>query len=124
MTDEGYAAAEIRRYGTGTRWADVVVHRGVAYWAEVADDVRLDARGQIAQVLAQIDATLVSIGSDRTRLLQVLVYLADDADAPTLNEVWDAWVPAGHPPVRALVRAGLGAGCRIEMVVTAAVTGT
>jgi hypothetical protein len=53
----------------------------------------------------------------------VLVYLADDADAPTLNEVWDAWVPAGHPPVRALVRAGLGAGCRIEMVVTAAVTG-
>ena len=43
-----------RRYGTGTRWADMVVHRGVAYWVEVADDRTCDARGQIAQVLAQI----------------------------------------------------------------------
>ena len=123
MSDAGHAADGIRRYGAGGRWADVVVHRGVAYWAEVADDMRLDARGQIARVLAQIDATLASIGSDRTRLLQVLVYLAADADAPTLNELWDAWVPAGHPPVRAMVRAGLGAECRVEMVVTAAVPG-
>jgi len=42
----------IRRYGTSTRWADVVVHRGVAYWVEVAEDMSLDARGQISQVLA------------------------------------------------------------------------
>lgn len=111
---------DIRRYGTSHRWADVVVHQGVAHWVEVADDATADARGQIDQVLAQIDATLVAIGSDRTRLLQVLVYLADSADAAALNAAWDAWVPAGHAPVRAMVQAGLGATCRVEMVVTAA----
>ena len=111
----------IRRYGNSPRWADVVVHRGVAHWVEVAEDLALDARGQIGQVLAQIDATLNTIGSDRTRLLQVLVYLADAHDTAAFNELWDAWVPAGHPPVRAMVQVGLGNGCQVELVVTAAV---
>jgi enamine deaminase RidA (YjgF/YER057c/UK114 family) len=115
------AMSEIRRYGDSTRWADVVVHRGVAHWVEVAEDVSLDVRGQITQVLAQIDATLKTIQSDRTRLLQVLVYLAEAADGAILNELWDVWVPAGHPPVRAMVQVGLGESCRVEMVVTAAV---
>lgn len=111
----------LHRYGTGTRWADMVVHRGVAYWVEVAEDRSCDAGGQIAQVLAQIDSTLQAVGSDRTRLIQVLVYLADTSAAPTLDELWDRWVPAGHPPVRATVQVGLNAGCHVEMIVTAAV---
>ena len=112
--------SEIQRYGNSKRWADVVVHRGVAHWVEVAEDTSLDTRGQIAQVLAQIDATLAMVKSDRTRLLQVLVYIAEEHDAGILNELWDAWVPAGHPPVRAMVQAGLGKACKVEMVVTAA----
>ena len=112
--------SEIQRYGNSKRWADVVVHRGVAHWVEVAEDTSLDARGQIAQVLAQIDATLQMIKSDRTRLLQVLIYIADIDDSPMLNELWDAWVPADHPPVRAMVQVGLGKACKVEMVLTAA----
>ena len=111
----------IRRYGNSSRWADVVVHRGVAYWVEVAEEMSLDIRGQIAQVFAQIDAMLEMLQSDRTRLLQVLVYIADLSDAEVLNELWDAWVPAEHPPVRAMVQVGLGKACKVEMVVTAAV---
>ncbi len=111
---------EIQRYGNSKRWADVVIHRGVARWVEVAEDMSLDARGQIAQVLAQIDATLETIKSDRTRLLQVLVYIADERDSPVLNELWDAWVPADHPPIRAMVQVGLGKACKVEMVVTVA----
>ena len=113
--------SEIQRYGNSKRWADVVVHRGVAHWVEVAEDTSLDVRGQIAEVRAQIDTTLETIKSDRTRLLQVLVYIADENDAGILNELWDAWVPAGHPPVRAMVQVGLGKACKVEMVVTAAV---
>lgn len=112
--------SDIRRYGNSPRYADMVVHNGTAYWVEIAEDATLDARGQIAQVLEQINATLTTLRSDRTRLMQVLVYLADLADAPVLNELWDAWVPQGHAPVRATVQAGLGAGYRVEMVITAA----
>ncbi|MFM8538702.1 MAG: RidA family protein [Planctomycetaceae bacterium] len=111
----------IQRYGESKRWADIVVHRGVAHWVEVAEDLSLDARGQIAQALAQIDATLKTIRSDRTQLLQVLIWIADETDGVILNELWDAWVPAGHPPVRAVVQVGLGKTCKIEMVVTAAI---
>ena len=111
----------IRRIGESSRWSDVVIHNGVAYWVEVAAEMRADAAGQIAQVLAQIDATLEQIGSRRENLLQVLIYLSELADIGALNTQWDAWVKARHAPVRACVGARLGEGCRIEVVVTAAV---
>lgn len=117
----GHHMSQIQRYGDSKRWADVVVHRGVAHWVEVAEDMSLDARGQVALVLAQIDLTLETIKSDRTRLLQVLISIADLNDGPILNELWDAWVPAEHPPVRAMVQVGLGKACKVEMVVRAAV---
>lgn len=112
---------EIVRLGDSRRWSDVVIHQGVAHWVEVAADLQLDSAGQIAQVLSQIDATLTQVGSSRECLLQILIYLADLDDFPTLNTHWDAWVPAGHAPVRACVGAALGANCRVEMVITAAV---
>ena len=110
----------IQRHGTSRRWSEIVVHNVVAYWVEVAEDPSQDVRGQVAQVLAQIDATLERIGSDRSRLLMIQIYLADLADAPVLNELWDAWTEAGHAPVRACVQAGLSKGYRVEMVITAA----
>jgi enamine deaminase RidA (YjgF/YER057c/UK114 family) len=113
---------DIIRLGNARRWSDVVVHAGVARWVEVAEDLSGDARSQISQVLGQIDATLTQLASDRTRLLEVLIFLADLGDAPVLNELWDAWVPRGNAPIRACVQAGLGAGCRVEMIITAAVT--
>lgn len=111
----------ITRIGNSQRWSDVVIHAGVARWVEVAEDAHLDARGQIAQVLSQIDATLMQISSDRTRILEVTVFLADLQDAPVLNELWDPWVPVGHAPIRACVQAGLGGTCRVEALITAAV---
>ena len=113
----------IVRLGSSPRWSDVVIHAGIARWVEVAEDMTQDSRCQIEQVLRQIDATLVQIGSDRTHLLESVIFLADLSEAAVLNEVWDAWVPREHPPVRACVQAGLGAGCRVEMIVTAAADG-
>jgi len=112
---------DIVRLGSSPRWSDVVVHAGVARWVEVAEDPSGDARSQTAQVLRQIDATLAQIDSDRTRLLEVLIFLADLNDAPILNELWDDWVPRGNPPIRACVQAGLAPGYCVEMIITAAV---
>jgi len=113
--------SDIKRLGSSLRWSDVVIHGGVARWVEVAEDTSSNPRSQIAQVLQQIDATLVQIGSDKTQLLEVLIFLADLNDASILNELWDEWVPRGNPPIRACVQAGLAAGLRVEMLVTAAV---
>lgn len=111
----------IRRLGNSHRWSDVVIHRGVARWVEVAADMSVDSRSQIGQVLQQIDDTLVQIGSSKQDLLQIQIYLADLTEISILNDVWDSWVPAGHAPIRVCVQAGLGTGCRVEMIITAAV---
>ena len=114
---------EIQRFGESARWSDIVIYRGEARWVEVADDATTDVRGQIAQVLTQINLTLERIHSSRSDLLQVLIFLADLNDSSILNELWDEWVPVGHPPIRACVEAKLAPGYFVEMVISAAVTG-
>jgi enamine deaminase RidA (YjgF/YER057c/UK114 family) len=111
---------EIQRIGNSSRWSDVVIWSSIAQWVEVAEDRSQDCRGQIQQVLTQIDATLKQIGSSRTDLLQVLIYLADLREINILNELWDQWVPSGQAPIRACVGAALGDQCCVEMVISAA----
>ena len=114
--------SNIQRHGVTRRWSDAVIHGGVAHFVEVADDPKQDMHGQVTQILAQIDARLSLVGSDRTRLLQVLIYLPNLADGAVLNSLWDEWVPEGHAPARACVQALLGhPDCKVEMVITAAV---
>jgi enamine deaminase RidA (YjgF/YER057c/UK114 family) len=49
------------------------------------------------------------------------IFLADIDEIGAMNEVWDAWIPAGHTPPRATVQAKMAKpGYRIEIVVTAA----
>jgi enamine deaminase RidA (YjgF/YER057c/UK114 family) len=116
--------SQIQRYGVTRRWSDAVVYNGVAQFVEVADHPANDVHGQVTQVLAQIDARLALVGSDRQRLLQVLIYVADLKDVPILNELWDNWVPEGHAPARACVQCMLAPGYLVEMVIHAAVGGT
>ncbi|MFN9158812.1 MAG: RidA family protein [Planctomyces sp.] len=113
---------QICRIGDSPRWADIVIYQGIARWVEVASDLSAPAATQIRQVLSQIDATLAQIGSSRESLLQIIIHLADLADAAELNQQWDQWVPPGHAPVRACVQSGLGGGCKVEMIITAAVS--
>lgn len=114
--------SQIIRHGVTRRWSDAVVNQGVAYFVEVPDNPEADATTQFHQVFAQIDARLQQLGGDRTRLLQVLIYLPEAGDLAAFNEIWDAWVPEGHAPSRACVHVPLAAaGYRVELVITAAV---
>ena len=50
------------------------------------------------------------------------IFLADLADFAAMNEVWEAWLPAGQAPPRATVQAQLAKPqWKIEIVVTAAI---
>ena len=113
----------VQRFDVGARLSEMAVHNGVAYLAgQVAGDDSQDISGQTAQVLAQIDALLARAGTDKSRILMCQIFIADLADFPAMNAVWERWVPAGHAPPRATVQAALARpGWRVEMVVTAAV---
>jgi enamine deaminase RidA (YjgF/YER057c/UK114 family) len=113
----------MQRFDVGARLSEMAVHNGVAYLAgQVPDDATQDIAGQTAQVLACVDRLLARAGTDKSRLLMVQIFLADLADFPGMNTVWDAWVAPGHTPPRATVQAALAnPAWRIEVVVTAAV---
>jgi enamine deaminase RidA (YjgF/YER057c/UK114 family) len=112
----------IQRFDVGARMSEMAVHNGVVYLAgQVPEDGSADMTGQTRQVLAAVDALLARAGSDKSRILRAQIFLADLADFPAMNAVWDAWVEAGHTPPRATVQAALARPeWKIEMVVTAA----
>ena len=112
----------ITRRGVAARYSEAAVFNGVIYLAGmVPEGDAADIRGQTADVLAQIGAHLAALGSDKTRLLRVQIYLADINDIGAMNEVWDAWVAPGHAPPRATVQAALAdPAWKIEVVATAA----
>jgi enamine deaminase RidA (YjgF/YER057c/UK114 family) len=112
----------VQRYEIGARMSEMAVHNGVCYLAgQVAADGSQDIAGQTRQVLAQIDALLAQAGSDKTKILRAQIFLADIAEFPAMNAVWDTWVVAGHTPPRATVQAALAKPeWKVEIVVTAA----
>lgn len=112
---------QIQRIGVTTRWSDVVIYNGLAKWVEVPNDATADPSGQIEQVLSQMGQTLERIGSDRSQVIQVVIYLEDLSTVQEFNRQWDTWFPEGSAPVRACVQAHLQAGYAVEMIIEAAV---
>lgn len=114
--------SDLIRYGVTKRWSDAVVVGGLGYFVEVPDNPEGSPHEQMLQILKQVESRLVQIGSDKTRLVQVLVYLPYPEDLAEFNRIWDAWIPFGHAPSRACTHPALAApGYRVELVLTAAV---
>nr|WP_228118743.1 RidA family protein [Gluconobacter japonicus] len=102
--------------------AGVVTHNGLAYLAgQVADDATLDTEGQTADILRQIDALLADLGTDKTRILSVQIFLTDINEIGNMNKAWDVWLDKGHKPARATVEAKLAdPEWRVEITAIAA----
>lgn len=113
----------VQRFDVGPRLSEMAVHNGVCWLAgQVAADASQDIAGQTRQVLDAVDALLARAGTDKSRILMCQIFITDLADFAAMNEVWEAWLPAGHAPPRATVLARLAKPeWKLEMVVTAAV---
>jgi enamine deaminase RidA (YjgF/YER057c/UK114 family) len=110
----------ITRIETNQRMSRIVKHNGVAYLCGQTSEAKSVA-DQTSEILAKIEDLLAKAGSDRTRILQCEIWLADMADFAEMNAVWDAWLPKGHAPARACGEAKLARDVLTgEMIVTAA----
>jgi enamine deaminase RidA (YjgF/YER057c/UK114 family) len=88
---------------------------------QVADDKAGDIAAQTREVLAKIDDLLGRAGTDKSRLLNVQIWLKSMDDFEAMNAVYDAWVVQGQTPCRACGTANLADPLyRIEVIAIAA----
>ena len=97
----------IVRIDAEARWSDVVIHNNTLYYTGVPEN---------------LDAVLEKQGSNKSSILDATIFLADKNDFAAMNKAWDAWVVAGHAPVRCTVQAGLmNPKYKVEIKIVAAV---
>jgi enamine deaminase RidA (YjgF/YER057c/UK114 family) len=113
--------SEITRHHTNHRMSQIVTHNGTVYLAGQVGTAGASVAQQTQDCLNQIDALLAEVGSDKTRILQTIIWLDNMNDFAEMNGVWDAWVPEGHTPARACGEAKLARpDFTVEIIVTAA----
>lgn len=111
----------IDRIDVGQRMSQAVVHGNTVYLAGQVGEPGSDVTEQTRQALDKLEALLERAGSDKTRLLQVTIWLADMADFAAMNAVWDAWIAPGAAPARACGESRLATpDYRVEVIAVAA----
>ena len=112
----------IRRIDVGPRMSQIVIHNDTVYLAGQVGEPGESVASQTKSVLAQIDELLAKAGTDKSKILQTIIWLADMNDFAEMNKVWDAWVDPQNTPARAAVEARLAAPqYLVEIGVAAAV---
>ena len=113
--------ADIQRSHSNGRMSQMVAHGDTIYLAGQVAAEGESVTAQTQGILSQIDDLLAEAGSDKTKILQAIIWLDDMADFAEMNAVWDAWVPQGNEPARAAGSAHLATpGFKVEIIVTAA----
>jgi enamine deaminase RidA (YjgF/YER057c/UK114 family) len=96
----------IKRFETGPRMSQAVVHNGTVYVAgQVAKGATV--KEQTTAVLKQIDSLLAQAGTDKTKILSATIWLVNMGTFAEMNSVWDPWVSPGNTPARACVESKL-----------------
>ena len=92
---------DITRMHTGVRSSKIVMHGDTIYLTGQVGNPEDGIADQMRTCLEKVDALLAEAGSDKSRILQTTIWLADISDFAEMNEIWNAWVPEGHSPARA-----------------------
>ncbi|MCB1754288.1 MAG: RidA family protein [Gammaproteobacteria bacterium] len=111
----------IQRFETATRMSQMVIHNDTIYLAGQVGDPAGDITEQTRSMLAKVDRLLAEAGSDKSRILQATIWLANMDDFDKMNAVWDSWVAEGHAPGRACGEAKLATpDYKVEVIIIAA----
>ena len=111
----------INRLESDQRMSQAVIHNGTVYLAGQVGSPGDDTAAQTRESLATIEDLLAAAGTDKSRLLQATIWLADMADFEAMNAVWDAWIGGQNPPTRATGHVKLASpDYRVEIIAVAA----
>lgn len=112
----------IRRIEPNGRIAQALVHNNVVYTSGQVGALGESVTAQTSAILSSIDQLLADAGTDKSKILQASIWLADIGDFEEMNAVWDKWVDPENPPARATGEVRLAnASIKVEIIVTAAI---
>src|SRR5262245_30186235 len=112
----------IRRIEAGPRMSQAVVHGNTVYLAGQVGTPGKSVAEQTRDILASVERLLKEAGSDKSKILQAIIWLADMNDFAEMNSVWDKWIDGKDAPARATGEAKLAAPeYKVEIIITAAV---
>jgi enamine deaminase RidA (YjgF/YER057c/UK114 family) len=113
---------EIKRFDFRKRIHMGVVYQGTVWLTGQVGTAGKPAAEQMSEVLAKVEKLLAEAGSDKSRILNTTLILADVAHYDAVNEVWDDWVDKDNAPARSTLQAQLASkGLLVELIVVAAV---
>ena len=114
--------SRIDRQLADAQFSRIVAHDGVVHLAgQPAGNRDASTREQTAEILASIDRLLAQAGTDKSRLLTVVIHLADIREKAEMDAAWSAWADPANLPARACVETRLNhPASRVMIRVTAA----
>ncbi len=112
----------IRRIGAGPRMSQAVIHGNTVYLAGQVGTPGKSVADQTSDILATVEKLLKEAGSDKSKILQAIIWMADMKDFQEMNAAWDAWIGGPYAPARATCAATLvDPKYKVEITVTAAI---
>lgn len=93
--------SDIQRMHANGRMSQIVTHGDTIYLSGQVGTPGDTVAKQTQEILSKIDGLLAEVGSDKTKILQAIIWLDDMGDFAEMNAVWDDWVPKGNEPARA-----------------------
>jgi enamine deaminase RidA (YjgF/YER057c/UK114 family) len=100
--------------------SQIVEANGIIQLIGASADKTLDMKGQTERALARIDDLLTSIGSLKSKIMSIVVYIDDMSKWQEMHDAWMAWVDPSNCPARICVEVRTQDSARVVMFVTAA----
>jgi len=96
-------------------------YKDLVWTVATASDTSVGIEQQTLLTLDIIQENLIELGSDKTRIVSAQVYIANMADKPLMDAVWQEWLGGNSQywPQRACLGVNLEGDVLIEVTVTA-----
>ena len=105
------------------RSASIAVIGDTAYMTVIPPlplDPTASAADQARQIFQSIEERLANIGSSKSQIAHITIWLSHLHYFEEVTAVWNTWVDPDHPPVRACAQVALAnKDLKVEMIVVA-----
>ncbi|CAK3041361.1 RidA family protein [Vibrio crassostreae] len=104
------------------RYSKAKIVNGIVYLCgQFSTDLNLDVGKQSVNTFDQVDALLAECGTDKSKIVSILVHLNDiETDYKAFNTAYDSWIAGDEAPVRTCVESKMFSDqCLVELTIVA-----